>query len=82
MSEESNQEVVLPEVPADVVELQKTLGELNAFHKAALHATYSGAHTKAAADLIKFLFESYNQVLKQFDQHPFVVSERAKVSKE
>ena len=68
----------LSDVPEQVIELQKACGELNAMHKAALNAAFPGSYAEAGGKLIKHLKAEYDQVLNQFNNHPYVLDARAK----
>ena len=81
---DSNIEVVpapLPEVPEEVINLQKTLDEFNTYHKTVLSGSFSGAQSKNAAKLVEHLYNMYKQVLAQLEAHPYVVDMKSRMHK-
>lgn len=80
MSEE-NQAPEVPSIPQEVLDLQKTVGELSTYRTAFGVATFPGSQVEAATNLRNFLNETYQQVLKQFNEHPYVVKVRADAAK-
>lgn len=83
MSEQKNDLVptALPEVPEDVINLQKTLDEFNTYHKTVLSGTFAGAQSKNVAKLVEHLHSMYKQVLAQLEEHPYVIEMKAKMHK-
>ena len=80
MSEDNN--VVEQEVPQELKELQMALSDLAQYRNAVTLSSFPGGQAEAVNKLRNFLKETYEQVLNQFDNHPYVIDMKAKEAKQ
>jgi hypothetical protein len=80
MSEENNAPVV-DEVPQELKELQQALSDLAQYRNAVTLSSFPGGQAEAVNKLRNFLKETYEQVLNQFNEHPYVIDMKAKDAK-
>jgi hypothetical protein len=80
MSEENNP-VVVDEVPQELKELQVALSDLAQYRNAVTLSSFPGGQAEAVNKLRGFLKETYEQVLNQFNDHPYVINMKAKEAK-
>lgn len=66
------------EIPQDIQDLQKAIADFAAFRTLVQYGTFTGAQSKNVVKLVEFLSDSYRQVLKQFEEHPWVIDQKAK----
>lgn len=81
MSEENNSPAV-DEVPQELKELQQALSDLAQYRNAVTLSSFPGGQAEAVSKLRAFLKETYEQVLNQFNNHPYVIDMKAKEAKQ
>jgi hypothetical protein len=81
MSEENNAPIV-DEVPQELKELQIALSDLAQYRNAVTLSSFPGGQADAVKKLRDFLKETYEQVFKQFNDHPYVIDMKAREAKQ
>jgi hypothetical protein len=76
MSNQQHPDSQLTDIPDEVKELQAALGDLSAYRTVMKSVMVPGGMAEPTTRLQKFIEETYQQVLKQFNEHPYVVKAR------
>lgn len=76
----SEQQAPVPaiEIPSEVQSLQQQLQAFNDMHRATVNGMFPGAASEAVSGLKAHLKECYGQIFTQFDNHPWVLEQKAK----
>ena len=83
MSEQNeSQESSIPEVPQEVKELQQALSDLAGYRNVVTLGMFPGAKSDDLKKLRDFLKTTYEQVLNQFNEHPYVIEIKARDAKD
>jgi hypothetical protein len=64
---------VVDEIPQEVKDLHKAMTDMAAYRNAVTQGMFPGVHAESVAKLREYLKSAYEQVFKQFNEHPHVV---------
>lgn len=74
MSEEKD----LSNVPEDVKELNKSLGQFGDYHRLIMEGNFPGKASKVVAELLLHIKDVYDQMMEQYTAHPWVKEQMEK----
>ena len=64
----------LGELPAELINIQTTLNQLNTFKGVMEAGTFLGKHSKEVTDIKAVFADLYQQAYKQYVSHPYYIS--------
>lgn len=67
--------VDLSQIPEDVQELNRIMGEFGDFHQVLLLAQFPGRASKIVDKLINHVYDMYKQTHSQYMEHPWVIEQ-------
>jgi hypothetical protein len=79
---EINSELLSSEKPSELLEIEKAVMDLNAYHNAVRTGTFAGNQAQAVVGLLGFLKQTFQQLEEQYRNHPFIQNEMEKARKQ
>jgi hypothetical protein len=68
--------------PSELLEIEKAVMDLNAFHSAVKSGSFPGSHAQSVVGLLSFLKQTFQQLEEQYRNHPYIQEEMRKAQEQ